>query len=105
MFEYARRNPGTTAVLDDGAARRAALVLHIPLTGTLGLLVAPVNSKLLPSLLDAIDVVRSCGLHVDPVTASALMQEKRCARSSSSSDARRPGNLPPLTGPRVYPIR
>ena len=69
MLEYARRNPGTTAVLDDRAARRAAL--------TLSLLVAAARSKLLPSLLEAIDVVRSCGLYVDPVTASALFDERR----------------------------
>lgn len=77
VLEYARRNPGTTAVLDDRAARRAALALQIPLIGTLGLLVAAARSKLLPSLLDAIDVVRSCGLYVDHVTASALIAEKR----------------------------
>lgn len=77
VLEYARRNPGTTAVLDDRAARRAALTLHIPLTETLGLLVAAARSKLLPSLLEAIDVVRSCGLYVDPVTASALFDERR----------------------------
>jgi len=69
VLEYARRNPGTTAVLDDRAARRAAL--------TLSLLVAAARSKLLPSLLEAIDVVRSCGLYVDPVTASALFDERR----------------------------
>ena len=69
MLEYARRNPGTTAVLDDRAARRAAL--------TLSLLVAAARSKLLPPLLEAIDVVRSCGLYVDPVTASALFDERR----------------------------
>ena len=34
------------------------------------------KSKLLPSLLDAINVVRSCGLYVDPVTASALMLDR-----------------------------
>jgi predicted nucleic acid-binding protein len=77
VLEYARRNPGTTAVLDDKAARRAALALHIPLTGTLGLLVAAVRNSLLPSLRDAIGVVRACGLYVDPAIAAALIEEKR----------------------------
>ena len=76
VLEYARRNPGTTAVLDDRAARRAALALHIPLTGTLGLLVAAAKSKLLPSLLDAINAVRSCGLYVDPAMASTLIEKE-----------------------------
>jgi predicted nucleic acid-binding protein len=77
VLEYARRNPGTTAVLDDRAARRAALALQIPLIGTLGLLVAAVRNRLLPSLRDAIGVVRTCGLYVDPAIASALIEEKR----------------------------
>jgi predicted nucleic acid-binding protein len=76
VLEYARRNPGTTAVLDDKAARRAARTLQIPLTGTLGLLVAAVRNKLLPSLRDAIEAVRACGLYVDPATASALLDTK-----------------------------
>ena len=75
VLEYARRTPGTTAILDDRAARRAALALQIPLTGTLGLLVAAVRNKLLPSLPDAIDAVRASGLYVDPATAAALMDE------------------------------
>jgi predicted nucleic acid-binding protein len=75
VLEYARRTPGTTAILDDRAARRAALALQIPLSGTLGLLVAAVRNKLLPSLPDAIDAVRASGLYVDPATAAALMDE------------------------------
>ena len=76
VLEYARRNPGTTAVLDDRAARRAALALHIPLIGTLGLLAAAAKSKLLPSLKDAIDAVRTCGLYVDPAITSALLEKE-----------------------------
>ena len=75
VIEYARRNPGTTAGLDDRAAQRAALALHIPLTGTLGLLVAAVHNKLLPSLRDAIDAVRTSGLYIDPFTAAALTEK------------------------------
>jgi hypothetical protein len=76
VLEYARRTPGTTAILDDKAARRVALALHIPLTGTVGLLVAAVRNKLLPSLRDAIDAVRAGGLYADPVTAASLTDER-----------------------------
>jgi predicted nucleic acid-binding protein len=76
VLEYARRNRGTTVVLDDRAARRAAAALQLPLTGTLGLLAAAAQSELLPSLRDAIDVVRSCGLYVDPAVATALLDVK-----------------------------
>jgi predicted nucleic acid-binding protein len=34
VLEYARRNPGTVAVLDDKAARRSAAALNIPVVGT-----------------------------------------------------------------------
>jgi predicted nucleic acid-binding protein len=77
VLEYARRNPGTTAVLDDKAARRAARVLQLPLTGILGLLIAAVRNKLLPSLGDAIEVVRANGLYVDSAIVAAITNETR----------------------------
>lgn len=73
VLEYAQRNPGTIAILDDKAARRAARVLQVPVTGTLGVLLAAVRSRLLPSLSEAIEAVRVCGLYVDPTTISALI--------------------------------
>jgi len=75
-LEYAGRNPGTTAILDDKAARRAARTLGIPVIGTLGLLAAAVRSKLLPSLPDAIEAVRASGLYVDPALVSALVDAR-----------------------------
>jgi predicted nucleic acid-binding protein len=73
VLEYAHRNPGTIAVLDDKAARRAARALQVPITGTLGVLLAAAQSGLLPSLKDAIEVVKRCGLYVDPAIASKLI--------------------------------
>jgi predicted nucleic acid-binding protein len=61
VLEYARRNPGTVAVLDDKAARRSAAALKIPVAGTLGLLLAAKQSGLLASLQAAVDRVRNCG--------------------------------------------
>ena len=45
VLEIARRNPGTVAVLDDKAARRAATMLGLPVIGTLGILVAATQSS------------------------------------------------------------
>jgi predicted nucleic acid-binding protein len=73
VLEYARRNPGTVAVLDDKAARRAAGALQVPITGTLGVLLAAARSGLLPSLRDAVETVKRCGLYVDPGIASKLI--------------------------------
>ena len=72
VLEYARRNPGTVAILDDRAARRSATALNIPIVGTLGLLLAAKRSGLIESIDNAIDRVRSCGLFVDPATASKV---------------------------------
>ncbi len=74
VLEYARRHPGTVAVLDDKAARRAARALELPMTGTLGLLVAAVESGLLPSLAEAIEAAKQSGLFVDPSTEAALIE-------------------------------
>ncbi len=49
-----------TRVLNTGATS-----LEVPITGTLGMLLAAAQSGLLPSLKDAIEAVKRCGLYVD----------------------------------------
>jgi predicted nucleic acid-binding protein len=73
VLEYARRNPGTVAVLDDKAARRSASALNIPVVGTLGLLLAAKQSGLLESLQGAVDRVRNSGLFVDDSVVSRII--------------------------------
>ena len=73
VLEYARRNPGVVAVLDDKAARRSAAALTIPVVGTLGLLVAAKRAGLLESLESAIDQVRGSGLFVDAATVAKVI--------------------------------
>jgi predicted nucleic acid-binding protein len=77
VLEFARRNPGTVAVLDDKAARRAATMLGIPIIGTLGILVAATQSGLLPDFTTAVEVVLRAGLYADPVTVAALNAQLR----------------------------
>jgi predicted nucleic acid-binding protein len=74
VLEYARRHPGTVAVLDDKAARRAARALELPMTGTLGLLIAAVQSGLLPSLAEALEAARHSGPYVAPGTMTTLIK-------------------------------
>jgi len=73
VLEYARKNPGTVAVLDDKAARRSAKALNVPVVGTLGLLLAAKRAGLLDSLQIAIDRVKSSGLFVDDTVASRVI--------------------------------
>lgn len=74
VLEYAWRQPGTVAVLDDKAARRAARALDLPMTGTLGLLTAAVESGLLPSLAEALEAARQSGLYIAPATVTHLTE-------------------------------
>ena len=76
VLEFAKNNPGTVAVLDDRAARRAAKSLGVPLIGTLGLLVAAAESGFISSLTEGIEAVRRSGLYLDPVTVAILTQSK-----------------------------
>lgn len=77
VLEFARRNPGTVAVFDDKAARRAATVLGIPVIGTLGILVAATQSGLIPDFETAAEAVMRAGLYADPVTVATLKAQLR----------------------------
>ena len=72
VLEYARTHAGTVAVLDDKAARRAAGMLRLPLTGTLGVLAAAFEVGCLPSFTGGVAAVVQAGLYVDPVIAAEL---------------------------------
>lgn len=72
VLEYARTHAGTVAVLDDKAARRAAGMLRLPLTGTLGVLAAAFEAGCLPSFTGGVAAVVQAGLYVDPVIAAEL---------------------------------
>lgn len=74
VLEYARTHRGTVAVLDDKPARRAARTLQLPLTGTLGLLIAAVHSGFLPSLPEALKAAKDSGLYVSPGTMADLTE-------------------------------
>lgn len=72
VIEYARSHPGTTALLDDRAARRAATALHIPVYGTLAVAARHVVRSGLMSFDDAVDRLRAAGLHVADAVVEAV---------------------------------
>ena len=61
----AARVLGATAILDDGAARKAARTLGIRLTGTLGLVIAGAKSGQVSSATQIIRELRAAGLRLD----------------------------------------
>ena len=65
VLAVALEMPGSTAVLDDAAARTAAKSLNISLIGTLGVVLRAKTHQLLPSAATAIVKLKSAGLYLD----------------------------------------
>lgn len=72
VIAFAMAHPGTMVVLDDKAARRVARGLDLPLTGTLGILIAAAQSQLIADLSVALSGVAAAGLYIDPAVMAEL---------------------------------
>ncbi|MHC1730364.1 MAG: DUF3368 domain-containing protein [Syntrophobacteraceae bacterium] len=64
VIEYARLNPGTVALLDDHATRRAAAAARVPLLGTLSLIARWVALDSSRSFDDAMSKLQQSGLYL-----------------------------------------
>lgn len=62
VLAWAASSPGSTALLDDRAARRCAMALAIPVFGTLRLILRAKAAGLLPSAMEAVGALRESGL-------------------------------------------
>ena len=65
VIEWARRSATHTALLDDRAARRAAIAIGIPVCGTLGLLARATRLGLIDSFLSATVALADVGFYFD----------------------------------------
>ncbi len=74
MIEYARQHPGAVALLDDKNARKAAVALHIPVLGTLGLVARAVSHGHLSTFEDAARRLKDAGLYLDEGVVQAVRQ-------------------------------
>ncbi|WPL11544.1 DUF3368 domain-containing protein [Thiorhodovibrio litoralis] len=73
VLELAHRFPGTTAVIDDLAARRCAEALGIPLRGTVGLVLAAKQVGRLSSARSVLERLKDSGMYLsDDVLRKAL---------------------------------
>jgi predicted nucleic acid-binding protein len=73
VLAYALANYESTAVLDDGAARRYARSYGIPIKGTLGIVLLAKQRGLIPSAASLLMVIRDNGFWLkDSVIAEAL---------------------------------
>ena len=78
VLAYAKENPGTVAIIDDGAGRRCAEVLGVPVSGTLGLVLRAKQHGLIPMARPAIAKLKQHGMYLSEKTidqALALVGE------------------------------
>jgi len=77
VIEYARTNPGLLVLLDDRAARRAALALHLKVHGSLSILAQAAKSGLIPSFRSGAETLIRVGLHVSSTLIEEVENELR----------------------------
>jgi predicted nucleic acid-binding protein len=65
---------GSSAVLDDAAARKCARTLRIPLIGTLGAVLRAKRLGLIPAAAEVVKALRSAGLRLDDETIRISLQ-------------------------------
>lgn len=75
VMAYALANPGWTAILDDGAARRCARVFSIPVKGTLGIIFLAKKSGVIDSAANVLQALRRQGLRLDDRLMASVLRE------------------------------
>lgn len=66
VLSWARMDGGFTAIVDDGAARKCAKALGLPVRGTLGIVVLAKRQGLVPYVKPVLDELVKAGIHVEP---------------------------------------
>ena len=75
VLAHALANPGSSAVLDDEAARNAAAALGIAYRGTLGVVISAKTQGLIPAARPVVEQLRQHGMYLsDQVMNQALAQ-------------------------------
>ena len=62
VLAYALQTPGMVAIIDDGAGRRCAEVLGVPLSGTLGLVLLAKQRGMIPSARPVVATLKQHGM-------------------------------------------
>ena len=65
VLTYALANPGYIAILDDGAARRCASSLSLPVTGTLSIVILAKQFGLIESAAQVLGALRGVSFRLD----------------------------------------
>lgn len=76
VLTWALAHPGTLAVLDDRRGRRAAMILGVPFTGTLGLVLDAKRRGAIDAARPVIeDILRRTGWRLSPSLVEAALAE------------------------------
>jgi len=68
VLAYAQQNPGVIAIIDDGAGRRCADILGVPLSGTLGLVLLAKKWGRVPAARPVIAQLKQHGMFLSDKT-------------------------------------
>lgn len=75
VLEFVRLNPGHVALVDDRAARRAAIGLQLQVLGTLSVLAMGVKARHVGSFSEAAEKVKAAGLFVSQQLIDTVSKE------------------------------
>lgn len=75
VLSYATSHPGWKAVIDDGAARRCARALDIPLIGTLGIIIRACQVGLIPAAAPLLKDLQTHRFHLDDEVIRVALRE------------------------------
>lgn len=74
VLTWARRHPGHEAILDDRAARKCAAALHIPVRGTLGVLLLAKREGVILRVRPVFDQLVDVGMRITPEILHAALR-------------------------------
>lgn len=75
VLSFAVANAGWSAVLDDGAARRCARALDIPLLGTLAIILRARRAGLIRAAVPLLQALRNAGIRLDDRVIQKALSE------------------------------
>ena len=75
VLSFARQNPGWRAVIDDGAARRCATAMGVPIIGTLGIILRARKANLIPNAGTPLRLLLQHGFRLDDTVIRKALWE------------------------------
>ncbi len=75
VLALASIQPDSRAILDDLAARRCARALHLPLIGTLGLMLVAKEQGMISAVQPVLDTLRQSGMYVSSALGRHVLDQ------------------------------